>query len=294
MSYRKFWLINGEGQKFDLTNFNDAFLNDPQGLGFTNTVNVTRLGNSQRLNSIVDNLDNFGGELLFKNSNNNVTSYDNYNRFTIFISKLPLYFYYKTPAMVSESFYREVVVNSLDKTQVDYESNLMHCDISFTPLTMWKNDNLTIVEAGAGKSLGKKYKLTRKYAYSSVGYGNLKLFNNSPSNVSMIIEINGKCTNPRFSLYDSSGNIYGVCRLIGTFDYVYINSDEIAEEIKLRLNDAWINNAVNYQDFTVGIPNQAYLTFCYLRPGESGMKFAFDNEFNGNVKVAWRDEYATV
>lgn len=294
MAVRKFWLINGQGKKYDLTDFKDAFLNTPTGLGSSNTVTVTRLGNSQKLNSVTDNLEVFGGELLFQNSEDNALAYDSYNVFVRFISILPLYFHYQTPAMSNENYYREVVMNSIEKGEVDEETGLLRCNVSFTPLTMWKNDNQTVVEAGAAKNTGKKYKLNRKYSYSSASYEDIKLINNSPLNVPMEIEIIGRCKNPSFTLYDRSGSVYGVCRLIGTFDYVYINSDDRLEEIKLSLDDAWLNNAVNYQDFTVGIPNQAYLTFCYLKPGTSGMKFTFAEEFDGYVRVGWRDEYATV
>lgn len=294
MAIRKFWLINGEGDKFDLTDFKDAFLNNPTGLGSTSSVSVTRLGNSQKLNSIVDNLDNFGGELLFENNDNNALSYDSYTSFVKFVSKMPLYFHYKTPAMSNLNFYREIVLNSIEKDEVDDETGLLKCNVSFTPLTMWRNDAQTVVEASAIKDVGKKYKLNRKYSYSTAGYENIRLINNSPLSIPIEIEIIGRCVNPAFTIYDHQGNIYGVSRLIGTFDYVYINSDDRNEEIKLSYDGAWINNAANYQDFTVGLPNQAYLTFCYLNPGTSGMKFTFADEFEGKVKISWRDEYATI
>ena len=294
MAIRKFWLINGEGNRFDLTDFKSAFLNEPNGFGSTNTIAVTRLGNSQKLSSVIDNFDPFGGEILFQNSEDNAQSYDSYTSFIQFISILPLYFHYQTPAMSNENYYREVVLNSIEKGEVDYETNLLRCNVQFTPLTLWKNDTTTIVAASSKKDAGKKYVLNRQYAYTSSGYEDIILYNKSPSCVPLEIEINGRCVNPSFTLYDSLGNVYGVCRLIGKFDYVYINSDDRYEEIKLSLDGAWLNNAANYQDFTVGIPNQAYLTFCYLNPGTSGMKFSFADEFDGEVRIKWRDEYATI
>lgn len=294
MAVRKFWLVNGEGRKFDLTDFNDAFLNNPSGLGMTNNISVTRLGNSQKLNSISDNLDPVSGEILFQNSDDNALAYDSYTEFIKFASRLPLYIHYKPPSMSDINYYREVVLNSISKGEVDNESGLLRCDVSFTPLTMWRNDKQTIVVASVAKHVGKKYRLNRKYSYATAGYENITLVNNSPLSVPLEIEIIGRCINPSFSIYDLGGNIYGVCRLIGTFDYVYINSDDRNEEIKLSFDGAWLNNAANYQDFTVGIPNQTFLTFCYLNSGTSGMKFSFADEFKGEVKVSWRDEYATI
>lgn len=294
MAVRKFWLINGNGQKFDLTDFKDGFLNNPAGLGFTATVTLTRLGNAQKLNSITDDLNNISGELLMRNNDDNALAYDAYTEFIKFASVLPLFLHYQTPAMSNYSFYREIVLSSIEKSEVDYETNLLRCNIVFTPLTMWRNDSLTTVVASAKKNTGKKYNLNRPYAYASAGYENITLNNNSPSSVPLIIEIEGACSNPAFSLYDQNGDVYGICRINGEFDYVYINSDDLEEEIKLSKDGAWLNNAVNYQDFSIAIPNKAYLTFCYLRPGKSGMKFTFADEFDGKISVSWRDEYASV
>ena len=91
MAVRKFWLINGNGQKFDLTDFKDGFLNNPAGLGFTATVTLTRLGNAQKLNSITDDLNNISGELLLKNNDDNALAYDAYTEFIKFASVLPLF-----------------------------------------------------------------------------------------------------------------------------------------------------------------------------------------------------------
>lgn len=294
MAYRKFWLINGKGKKFDLTSFDDAFLNDPSGFGTSKTVGVTRIGNSQKLSYVTDDMNSFGGEILFPNNDDNALTYDRYTSFIQFTSILPLYFHYQTPAMSNENYYREVVLQTIEKGEVDEEINMLRCNVQFTPLTLWKNDQQTVVSASSEKLTGKKYTLNRKYLYTTAGYEDIRLYNRSPESVSMEVEIIGRCVNPSFTLYDSAGNVYGVCRLIGIFDYVYINSDDIREEIKLSLDGAWLNNAVNYQDFTVGIPNQAYLTFCYLKSGESGMKFVFDEEFDGSVNIIWRDEYATI
>lgn len=140
MAVRKFWLINGQGKKNMILLISKMlfFLNTPTGLGSSNTVTVTRLGNSQKLNSVTDNLEPFGGELLFQNSEDNALAYDSYNVFVRFISILPLYFHYQTPAMSNENYYREVVMNSIEKGEVDEETGLLRCNVSFTPLTMWK------------------------------------------------------------------------------------------------------------------------------------------------------------
>lgn len=294
MAIRKFWLVNGLGKKYDLTDiYQSAFLNAPSGLGVSATVQVTRLGNSQKASSYQFGLEPLEGTLLFKKGESNSTSYYEYQKFFNFVNHLPLYFHQQTPNMIGESYHCEVLLTSLNKGEVSKDTSFLEVPVQFQPLTFWQNDNLSVIEADKSAEVGKSYELKRPYHYSSIGYENMRVHNKSSTNIPIVIEIDGVAENPSFQLFDSQGVVYGVGKFLGTFDYVYIDSNDLTEEIKLSQGGGWLLNPYNYQDISIGRQG-VYLTFVYVKPGENGFKFSFDNEFEGKVRISWRESYATV
>lgn len=294
MGYRKFWLVNGSGKEYDLTNiYKSAFMSSPSGFGTTAEIQATRVGNSQKASSYKFNMDSFGGTIVFKNDETNAVAYAEYLKFFVFVNDLPLYFHQRTPNMIEESYRCEVLLSSLNKGEVSKDSALLEVPVSFQPLTFWTSDKLSYIEADKSSLIGKTYELKRPYHYSSIGYEDIRIHNKSATTIPVIIEIDGVALNPQYQLFDENGNVYGVGKFKGEFDHVYVNSDDIEEEIKLSRDGGWLLNPVNYQDFSAGNRN-TYLTFVYLKPGKNGFKFTFDNDFDGKVRISWRETYATV
>ena len=110
----------------------------------------------------------------------------------------------------------------------------------------------------------------------------------------MEISIIGTCENPQYSLYDEADNHIGIGRFIGTFDSIYVNSDEAEESIILTRDGVVIDNPYNYQDLTVGEPDQSYVTFIKLQPGINKIAFAIDPTARVTVRVEWRNRYISV
>lgn len=295
MGYRKFWLVNGENEEYDITNFyHTALAINPAGLGATAAVSTTRLGNSRMANSLQWELKDITLDLLFVNNENNAAAYDQYKKFLHFVSKLPLNLYYQTPDMANTSYFKEVIITNIDKTEVSIETSTLNCPITITPLTMWKSSAETIVEVSARKGNGKDYTLRRPYIYAGDDLDNVVLNNNSNISIPMIIEIYGVCENPHYALYNYKLEQYGAGRFLGTFDYVYINSEDLNEDIQLQKDGAFLPNAISHQDPTVGMQGQTYLTFLYLAPGKNIMRFNFANNFKGKVSIRMRDSYVSV
>ncbi len=295
MAYRKFWLTNGENEKYDITDFyNTALAINPAGLGASATVSLSRLGNSRMANSLQWELTDITLDLLFTNDGRNAVAYDQYKKFLNFTSKLPLFLHYQTPDMTTSNYFKEVIMTNIEKTEVTPDINTLVCPVTLTPLTMWKSSAETIIEVSANKGKGKSYQLKRPYIYAGDDLENIILNNNSNISIPMIIEIDGLCENPYYTLYDYRLNQYGAGRFLGTFDYVYINSEDLNEDIQLRQDAAFLPNAVSYQDASIAVQGQVYLTFLYLSPGKNTMKFNFANSFKGKVTIRMRDNYVSV
>lgn len=295
MNYRKLWLENGTGEKYDLTNIADTLLmNSLGGLGANATLASQRVGTSQLITFSQWQLLSITGNLIFKNENTNATAYDEYKKFFDFTTVPPLVLNYQTPDLINEYWYREVTLSLLEKSEVDVEYSTLICGVEFVPMTMWLSSEEYTVVAVSGTSEGKSYPLTRPYAYAINDIENIRLFNKYNTNVPIIIEIKGDCIDPNYSLFDFKNEKYGAGKIFGTYDYVYINSSDLEEQIFLSKNDIPTTNPVSKQDPTVGVPGKVYVTFLYLRPGENFMKFNFGNVFNGEVVIRWRGLNVTV
>lgn len=292
MAYRKFWLINANNERYDLTEEQgNAFLDSPDNLGFSRSLSVLRLGNSEIVNSIETDLNSVTGELIFY-KNTNETKYQNYFDFAQFIRFQPLFLYYLPPNTISP-YYAEVYVLSLGKSEVNYSSGVMHCPITYKRTTNWLTAD-EVVYQGDNSALpdGKFYDLERPYYYTGTNLSNIVLTNNGSDEIGMIIEIDGECVNPQFTI-SQNGEQYGVCKLTGTFDYVRINSIETEEEIYLEYNGSALSNPTSYQDLSVG-DGTSKVTFVMLKVGVSDMVWAFGNAFAGTVTIRYRNSYITV
>lgn len=288
---REFWLTNAKGVKYSLHSTTQAFLNEPSGLGFGVDASIVKLGNSSFILSEDYDLGSAQGELIFFGTRQEV--YNQYFKFTQFLYAKPIQMHYRTPDR-TESYYCQVRVVSLEKTEVG-QDGLLRCPISMLRQSMWYNDTKNIVEARNTASDGKKYPLYRPYHYGTVSTSNIEIYNAGIADAPMLVEVDGRVTDPAWSLYDDDNNLYGSAKILGTYDYVSVDSDDLSESISLTRDGSVIANAVNYQDLTVGDPRQVYVTFLKLRPGTSRMTFTFGTgEFGGVIRVTWRNAYVTV
>lgn len=289
--YRKFWLENGIGNLFYLTEKQyNWFLADPDGLGLTINYSSIKLSDSEVITSKDYELMTVGGDLLFY-AETNEQKYEDYFNFLRFVARTPIYLHYQTPNN-TESYRTLVQLTNLEKTEVD-EDGILHCPISFKRLSLWFGDTLNVIDVGNEIDNGKDYPLTRPYSYGAISYENMSILNNGMVEAPLLIEITGSVTDPVYSL-SQDGVVYGRGKIIGTYDYVSIDSDDANENIILKVGDSTIANAVNYQDLTVGSPNEIYVTFLKARAGISTLRLNLPDGFEGRVRVTWRNAYLSV
>lgn len=293
MDYRKFWIINSLGNKYELTNKNHkVFLNVPQGFGLSRSFTSLKVGNSELVTSQMFNLTDITGELLFY-SESNGSKYQDYQDFIQFIKYKPLEFHYKTPNILT-SYYCDVLLTSLSKGEVGRDG-ILRVPIVMHRLTEWLDaSDYSITISNEQIEDGKYYPLIRPYHYAGTDLSNTPINNNGTDDVGFIIEINGEVQNPQFTL-TQFGEQYGICKINGTYDYVMIDSVERTESIYLERNGSVITNPEQYQDFTIR-NGSAYLTWTKLRVGETIFSFTSGNidTFDGAVTIRFKNSWASV
>ena len=289
MNVREFWLTNSVGDKWSL-NQEKTFANNPSGLGYGVDISVAKLGDTNVITSESYNLPSYQSELVLLENREN--AYKTYGEFVRFLSKRPILFHYRPPH-TNESYRCACRVTQLAKTEYSVKG-YMSCPINIYRQSMWYGDTENVTDATKTQDQGKQYPLSRPYRYGTLSTQNIRLYNDGMADAPTVIEIVGACTDPLFNLYDANGNKYGACKISGTYDYVSINSDDIDEGITLERSGSSIPNAVNYQDLTVGDPQNTYVTFVKLKPGNSTLVFTLDNAFSGYVRIRWRNAYVTV
>ena len=257
MQYRKFKLQNSLNHEYDLTNRNfKVFANQPQGLGFSKTLSVLRLGDENFIPYSMINLDAINFELLFYDDKLS-DKYQKYVEFIDFISHKPIQLLYQRPN--SFTWYRRgVEIVSLTKTEVSYQDNMLHCPFVMQTLTFWEDNEANVIETELTfeEEGGKIYPITYPINYGYDTISNLGLTSVGLLDTPIEFTITGLTQNPQYILYDNNNNVYGRGKFNGTFDKIYVNSKESEEQIKLYYNNLMLNNPFSYQDLTVGSPNE--------------------------------------
>lgn len=288
--YRKLWLKNAKGDEFTFTDKNSKyFLSQLSGLGFQKEVNGYTYGNVSKITSTTYNFLTVSGALLFYDKREN--AYQDYFNFVKFISLEPIQLYYLPPNTLSP-YYCEVQITQADKGE--YLTNgYLSVNIAMLMTTHWKDSVETVIEArNEVVGDGKQYPLERPYYYASNSLSNIRVMNKGSDDIGFIIEITGDCQNPMWSV-SQGGEIYGSCKINGTYDKVVVNSKDAENEIYLELNGSSITNPASYQDLSI---TGGILTFIKLRPGISVINFTCSDivNFNGSVKVRFNSSYISV
>lgn len=295
MAYRKFWLINSLGERYDFADPNkkeNVFLNNPEGLGFQRSYTSLVVGNSELVTSQQFQLTDFKGSLVFYNGSNG-TRYQAYFDFLKFAKYKPLELHYLTPNEL-KSYHCDVLFIQADKTEVK-TGNVLTIPVTFHRLTEWLTDDDVVYELNNSPTGdGKKYDLTYNYSYSGSSLADTVLINNGTDDIGFVITVEGEVQNLQFTL-SQNGETYGICKINGTYDFVQIDSVERTESIYMENNGSVVTNPEQYQDFTIR-NGASYLTWLKLKVGESHFSFTCGNidSFDGTVTISFKESYVSV
>lgn len=291
--YRKFWLVNANGIKFELTNHNSKiFLNSPSGIGFKKSLTTTRLGNEENILTEVATMPQISGQLLFF-SDTNAQIYQKYQDFIQFAKIKPLKLYYQTPNTF-DGWYIDCVFSQLDKGEID-KNGILKCPFVLYGTSFWKTaiEHDLVVENVQFD--GKTYPYTYPYRYGGNTYANTTIINNGTLDCGFKFEVNNAIQNPTLSLYEiiNDENVkYGEIKINGTYDVVKVDTSDSKQSIYLELNGSVIANPTAYFDLS---SNGTYSTpFPKLKAGTSKLSFTFGGTFTQPFHIKWQDVFLTI
>lgn len=287
---RKFYLENALGNQWQLTDKNFTyFLHEPTNLGFVKDISTITMGNVEKIVGERYQHINPTGELIFYASNSG--NYQQYFDYIQFIRHQPIKLYYCPPNTFTK-YYQEGTVAQTDKTETSADG-VMRCPFYFKPTTHWltsEYNQLALTSQMTGE--GKTYPMSYPYHYAGNSLANISLNNDGSLPVGFILEINGTSTNAEWSVFDEFGSQYGKGKLIGTFDYIRIDSRDGNESIYLENGGSVIANPSSYQDLSIA-DGQSFVTFIKLKMGKSTMSLSL-GAFTGDVRIQWRNAYVSV
>lgn len=292
MGFRKFWFINSNNDKYSFTlKEKKHFLSNPQGLGFTKSLGTTKLGDSEIKISEEYDLPTVTGDLLFYDTVEN--AYQDYFNLLEYLSFTPIKLYYQPPNTFN-SYYIECEVTSIDKGEYS-EEGYLQCPISIYGISQWLDANETTLIVTNGESgSGKYYDLIRDYHYAGGNLNDIEVNIKGHRPIGFTFEIFGEVTNPLLTV-SKDNNIYGKLKLLGTFDYVRIDSDDLTENITLQKDESYLSNPYNYQDMSI-VDGLTQITFIKLKIGKNILSFNCDKltSFEGYIKITWKDKRVSV
>lgn len=289
MNIRKFWITNGNNQTIQFADsVSKIFLNNPTGLGVSNTLTTNQYADKLDLVNSDQNFHQIGGEYLFYDVENK-DKYEQYNSFITFLTHKPLVFYYQIPTNPLKVYSIDVGVLSIDKTEVKTDGAL-RCNFSLQALSRWKGTDVIITERA------DTIEITND-GHMPVGFEiTLTNFNVLQNNA----------INPTFTL-EQDGAIYGIAKFIDQYDTsvsavgstsfksVYVNTNDGDQEVVLKNQvNAILPNPLSYQDFSIS-NGDVYVTFMKLARGTSTLKvYSSDHLTTTDVTVKFNPLYRSV
>ena len=271
MDIRKFWITNGNEQTIQFADsISKIFINNPTGLGVSNTLETYQYADRIKITSKEQNFQQIGGEFLFYDVANK-DKYEQYNNFITFLTHKPLMFYYQIPTEPTKTYSCEVEVLSVEKTEVKTDGAL-RCNFSLQQLTRWLGDEVVI--SGTGNT----------YTIENAGH----------MPVGFQITIEGSLLDPYFTL-SQNNEMYGEAK----FDYtselssVYVNSVDLEQNVILIRNGTVLANPLSYQDLSIS-NGSIYVTFIKLARGISTLNIGYESGNITSVDIKFTPEYRSV
>lgn len=271
MSFRKFWMTNGNGQTVQFTDsVSKIFLNNPTGLGITNTLTSNVYANQLNVISNDQNFNTIGGEYIFWDYLNR-DKYAQYNDFVTFLTFKPLTLYYEIPTVPADTFSIDVDVLSIDKTEVKTDG-MLRCSFQLQTLSRWKGTEVTVTGSG------NTYTLTND-GHIPVGFE---------------ITIEGSLENPYITL-SQDNELYGEAKFDDStaFDSVYVNSKDGEQNVILEQGGSVLANPLSYQDLSIS-NGAIYVTFVKLARGQSTLEIGMDSGSISSVSIKYTPIYRSV
>lgn len=259
--YRKFSVTNAKGITFDMTR-NDAFFENPKGLGNKTKNSYILLGNSFALTSQAITQKTPQGTMSF-------AGYKEYDEFYNVIKFCPLTLKYE-PSEGNELFIN-CDAYELTKGEKDRTGRL-NCAIKFFATSTWYKRNEIYKNEPSGQ--GKIYSYQYPYTYIENRTGTMHFQNKSNLEAYVRLTIIGPTKNPYWMLLKNEKIVMeGKINVkISEGLRLIINADPLQYEIAVYDNQGnFVEDVYEKSDF-------ATQRFIYLPPGESILSCAHEGD----------------
>lgn len=234
---RKFKLINGNGQEFDLMR-KDAFFYNISGLGFGIEADYTRIGSKYFASDKREKQPTPGGTISF-------AGYLQHDEFRAFCRVGGLVLAFK---QLNTWYYLDVNID-ITHSDISKETRRLECEIRFVATSHWYEK--VIAQKAEDTSGGKVYPYTYPYSYSLNRPGIIDVDGgNLPS--SCKIQIFGPCTNPAFAITKAGQRVADgrVFVELTAGRKLVINSDPTEMEIaEYTINNEYVADRYGNSDF---------------------------------------------
>ena len=290
---RKFWLENEFGKKWNLTpkdpyDKDSSFFADPSGLGIQTKVTSYEVENTCFIEEIETQTQTISGNLYF-------SSYEHFTNFVEFVGNIntttPLKLYYSTEGIsfdysLESEWYKLVLINEIDKSEIDYKTGFLKCKVKFMCLSRWKKDKKIVLELNRyGEPLVYPY----YYPYFYGGSNNLAVDIDNEGNLptSCVIKIEAVTDTP-FVRVIQDGEIKDQAKynlIVNENSYLLIDSSPDSQEASLytKVDDNYVKEDVYY----IGEKDYSYSNFITIPSGKSTIVFSATNTDFGKVTISY-------
>ena len=178
--------------------------------------------------------------------------------------------------------YCYINVKSSSKTQL--EQGAIKTKVKIDCLSLWlvnKSAHIEVTDSGGGKIYAYDY----PYVYAVSFNGKVRVTNDSPKDVPLLIRLHGNCYNPRVIIRQNGVDVQTLRLITEERDepIIEISSDPTNQYIKLILGGEEIDY-YNKQDFNCE-------NFLFLPPGESEIFFDPGVREEASCEIAFKEEY---
>lgn len=273
---RQFYLLNGNGNKYDVTVKNDAFLHSVSGLGYAEENEYRRLGSRFQLLRNRYAQSKIIGSVHF-------VGQKNYQDFVKFCQIKPI-------TMVYKPINKEYRCNGTVSLIGYDETNTKTVSFEFTPFSMFYEDVAVVTYPSSGQTEGKIYNYKYPYQYSSANENTVVLNLDTAIESPCKLTIYGPVTNPTWRHY-VNGELVATGGITGSIvSGNRLEIDTTGDAFTMIQYDA-LNNVVAdmYQASDFGT-----IRAIYLRYGKNSIVVEDDNASKVTVAAEGNIYYAGV
>lgn len=290
---RKFWLENTKGKLWNLTPSNpydkrSSFFAEPDGLGIKTKITSYEVENTCFIEEVETQSQTISGDLYF-------SDYEHFTAFVEFVGNIntdsPMKLYYSTNGHsfdnpLESEWYKLVLINELKKSEIDYKTGFLKCEVKFVCLSRWKKDKKIVLELNRyGDPLVYPY----YYPYYYGGSNNLAVDIDNEGNLptSCIIKVEAVTDTP-FMRIIQNGEIVDQAKynlIVKENCYLQIDSSPNKQEASLYtlVDGEYVREDVYY----IGEKDYTYSNFLTIPSGKSTLVFSATNTDFGKVTISY-------